>query len=135
MTDQVNQDELFAEFWETLHKTYFRPVSLQDKNILTHIRTKILRESDNHGLSDFPVFRDQDSVEAMAALVSSKYEASFGSGMEDLNRRNFANMTKHYYLAMHYYLPLLLEDTEVGMSLKGCDAQQRRYDPVSTKEV
>lgn len=124
MQDQVNQEELFAEFWETLNKTYFRPICLQDRDILTHIRAKILRECENQGLTEFPMFRDLQSVEAVASMVSSKYEASFGAGLEALGKLNFANMTKQYFLAMHYYLPLLEGDAEVGKAESDRHAQQ-----------
>lgn len=114
MPDHVNQEELLAEFWETVHKTYFRPLVDQDKEILTYLRTKVLAESQENGLSSVPVFMDEDSVEAVASMISSKYEAVYGPGLESLSKQNFANMTKQYYLSLYYYLPLLLSDKEVG---------------------
>ena len=113
MPDPLKHEDLLIEFWETIHKTYFRPVSSQDKHILDYIKSNVLTESDKIESSCVPVFLDTGSVEAVASLTSYKYETLFGNAFEGLSKHNFANLTKHYYLTIYYYLPMMTGNKEV----------------------
>lgn len=135
MPDQVNQEELLEEFWETAHKTYFRPLFDQDKAALTYIRSNILTENQEIGLSLVPVFYDEASVDAIVSLLSSKYEGLYGPGLDHLSKHNFANMTKQYYLSMYYYLPLLLGDKDVGLAYSDSHPTQAKYDSLLQEKV
>ena len=101
------------EFWDTIHKTYFRPLDGQDKLAIDYVKTNMQSENIELRLSDVPVFLNNDSIDALVSLLSSKYENLYDSELVSMAKQNFANMTKQYYLAMHYYLPLLCEDRDV----------------------
>lgn len=127
MPDSVNQEELLTEFWEIAHKTYFRPLGDQDKETLAFIRAQVLADNHEDGLTYVPVFMDEEAIDAIAAMISSKYESVYGPGYENLSRQNFANMTKQYYLAMHFYLPLLVGNKEVDLLHSDSISRKTKY--------
>ena len=98
--DEDAMEELTAKWWSAFNSCYFRPVRPEDAE---RVNAFVNEPADEPTL-----FYDRQSVEAAKNILAPKYrEADAG---------RYRLLMKHYYLTVHYYLPLMQRDASLNLS-------------------